>query len=148
MKNRKTKIAEQLRIIKMTKTLVVILMGMSFALEFVLLNFISAYKEQKIIVTVSYEQVTGGLVAVTDTIGITISQEFQEFINYVKKKHEEQNRSKTENHQFAAFNLFFVDTFAFQFENGFCLEKQALNACYQAPFSQKVLSEIFHPPQV
>jgi hypothetical protein len=147
MKKQKSHIAKQLQLIKLTKTLVVCLLGLSFVLEFVMLNFISAYKEQKVIITVSYEQVTGGLIAVTDTIGITVSQEYQEFIDYLKRKHEEQNRNTTENHQFTAFNLFFVDKFSFQFENAFCLEKQALNAFYQEPFTQKALSEIFHPPK-
>jgi hypothetical protein len=148
MKNRKANIAKQLKIIKMTKILVVILLGVSFALEFLMLNFISAYKEQIIIIAISYDQVTGDLIAVTDTIGTTVSQEYQEFIDYIKKKHEEKNRNTTENHQFTAFNLFFVDKFAFQFKNGFCLGKQGLNVCYQAPCTQEALSEIFHPPKV
>ncbi|WP_026999276.1 hypothetical protein [Eisenibacter elegans] len=148
MKKQKSHIAKQFQLIKLTKTLVVCLLGLSFVLEFVMLNFISACKEQKVIVTVSYDQVTGDLIAVTDTIGTTVSQEYQEFIDYIKKKHEEKNRNTTENHQFTAFNLFFVDKFAFQFKNGFCLGKQGLNAFYQEPFTQKALSEIFHPPKV
>jgi hypothetical protein len=147
MKEKKSHIAKQLKLIKLTKTLVVILLGLSFVLEFVMLNFISAYKEQKIVVT-SYKQVADELVAVSDTIYVTISQEYQAFLDYVKQKHEEQNQNKTENYQFSAFHLFLVDKFSFQFKNDFCLEKQVLNAFYQAPFTQKLASDIFHPPKV
>lgn len=150
MKPTNSHIAKQLKLIKTARFLLVFLLGLSFALEFMMLNFISAYKEQKVIITtVSYEKVKDDLVAVTDTISVTISQEFQDFLDYVKKKHEEQNRNKTENHQFStAFNLFFVDKFSFQFQQDVWDEKSALNACYQAPFAQKVWFDIFHPPKV
>ena len=148
MKERKSHITKQIQLIKMTKVLVVCLLGLSFMLEFVMLNLISAHKEQKVVVTVSYNQVAGRLVAVSDTLYVTVNQEYQEFISYIKKKHEEQNQNKTENHQFAAFNLFFVDKFSFQFESSFCLKKLVLNAFYQESFTQKASSDIFHPPQV
>jgi len=148
MSRKKLHITQQLKLIRLAKGLVVCLLALSFALEFVMLNLISACKEQKTEISVSYAQVSDELLEVTDTISITLSQEYQEFLDYIKKKHEEQNRNKTENQQFTAFNLFFVEKFSFQFDNYFFWEKQSLNVFYQAPFTQKSSSEVFHPPQV
>jgi hypothetical protein len=148
MKEKKSHIAKQLKIIKLTKMFVVSLLALSFALEFVMLNLISTYQEQKIVTKLSYDQIAGELVAVSDTISVNISQEYQAFLDYVKQKHEEQNQNKTKNYQFNAFHLFLVDKFSFQFKNGFCLEKQVLNAFYQEPFVERTSFDIFHPPKV
>lgn len=147
MKTQKTHIAKQLKFIKLLKTIVVCMIGLSFMLEFVMFNFIAIHKEQKIAET-SYKEVSNELVAVTEVITIKVSEEYKAFLDYVEQKNEEQSRNKTENTQLVAFNLFFINNYSFQFESGFYLDKQPQNAFYKEPFTHKILSNIFHPPQV
>ncbi|WP_448519927.1 hypothetical protein [Rhodoflexus sp.] len=147
MLERKRHIAQQIKLIRRAKTLVLLLLALSFVLELVLLNLISAYHEQWVSADLSLGQVKNEIHAVTTHVRSEIAEKYKALLDYIKKKHEEQNRHQTKNHQFSVFNLFIVDKFYFQFENNFCLERQFFSAFYQESFTQEVFSDIFHPPQ-
>lgn len=147
MQKQNIHIIRQIKIIRATKIIIIWLLGFSFVLEFMILNMLTNFSEQKVL-SVSGEKVSNKVVAVTKFVKITITKEYQAFLDYIKKKHEEQNRNKTENHQFTAFNLFLVEKFFYQYDKTFYTKEQVFNSYYREPPPQKALIDIFHPPQV
>lgn len=146
--HKQKRLAFQLRLMKLARYLLVGMLGLSFAIEFLMLNLFSIRSTQYVH-DASYQQPSDNpLVMATSIMTITVSQEYHAFLSYIKKKQEEKSQSKTENSQYVGFSLFFIERFSHQFEGIPSLERQVLNAHYQAPDAQKALSEIFHPPKV
>jgi hypothetical protein len=146
MKKGKTSIEKQFHIIKLAKGLVVCLLMLSFALEFVMLNFISTYQHKQTVVT-SWKQAGDSLVAITDTITVQLSQEWQSWVAFMNKKQEENQSKQTENQTAQTFHLFMEEKFVFQCHVYSLPTILHLIGFYQPPHTQAHLLGVFRPPQ-
>lgn len=140
-------ITKQLILIRLIKIVASCLIAVSFGLEFALLNFVAIHKEEKITVH-SYQEVSGELVSITDTITVTLADEYRELFDYIRKKQEDQTRNQSEEYKFGSFHLFFSKQLSFDFVTGSCLEKPSLLGHYQVPDVVGSYRRIFHPPIV
>lgn len=146
MKKGETSIEKQLHIIKLMKSLMVCLLMLSFALEFVMLNVISTYQNKQVVVT-SLKRVESELVAIKDTITIQLSQEWLSWVAFMKKKQEENQSKQTENQTAQTFHLFMEEKFLFQCHVYSLPTKLHLIGFYQPPHTQAHLRGVFRPPQ-
>jgi hypothetical protein len=138
---------KQLKVLKIAKAFVILVLGLSFALEFVLLNFIADNRE-KILVITSYKQLGSELVAVKDTVTTQINDELQKLVHFSKTQQEKNKNNKTENPTFPPLNLFIENSsLYFNFCNYSNDEIQKLQIFYQMFYTKTTLADIFHPPQ-
>lgn len=148
MKKQKLYHKKQLKVLKIAKVFVILVLGLSFALEFVLLNFIADNRE-KIVVITSYKEIGNELVAVKDTITTQINKELQKLVDFNKERQEQNQKNKTEKPTFPPLNLFLENNSVyFNFCNYSNYKTQKLQIFYQMFYTKTPLSDIFHPPQV
>jgi hypothetical protein len=143
--------ATQLRVLKITKALLLVLLGISFALEFVLLNLVSdvptKYNEQVLQLQPIEEQIDTTLTSYKDSVTQVIYYRWKKLLTAVKKKNEQNKKEEKDTSYHIHINLFITPLPSYAL---FCTKPMEINEwkCRNVLlFTSPFLSEVFHPPQ-
>lgn len=143
--------ATQLRVLKIAKALLLVLLGISFALEFVLLNLVSnvptKYNEQVLQLQPIEKQIDTTLTSYKDSVSQVIYYRWKKLLTAVKKKNEQNKKEEKDTSYQIHINLFIspFPVYALFYTKPIEIDEWKSHNVFfvTSPF----LSEVFHPPQ-